>query len=100
MNEQTTASSQPVIPPTRTIPQLAPGDRVRVQQAIVGRDQEWTTRVEGVVETCRPEVTGSWYAHGKNDKLWLLRLRLRKADGELTTLVIDHNSRVERLPAG
>jgi hypothetical protein len=64
---------------------------------IVGRNQQWVTRAEGTVVACGPETTGSWYAHGKNDKLWLIRLRLRKHDGELTTLVLDHNSRVQFL---
>ena len=57
----------------------------------------WSTVAEGIVEACRPEPTGSWCAHGKNDKLWLIRLRIRKDDGELTALVIDHNSRIEVL---
>lgn len=82
-------------PPTANLPRIAPGNRVRVTQTIVGRGSTWATTVEGVVETCRAEATGSWYAHGKNDKLWLLRIRLRKDDGELSTLAIDHNSRVE-----
>ncbi len=84
-------------PPTWTTPPLRPGDHVRITQRIESRDRSWSSTVEGIVETCQAEVTGSWYAHGKNDKLWLLRLRLRKADGELTTLVIDHNSKVEKL---
>ena len=41
--------------------------------------------------------TGSWYAHSKNDKLWLDRLLIRKADGELTTLNLDDYSHVEIL---
>ncbi len=83
--------------PDWSIPKLAPGRRIRVSQIIAGRDRRWVTRVEGVVESCRPEPTGSWYAHGKNDRLWLHRVRVRKADGELTTLVLDHNSRVDVL---
>lgn len=87
-------------PPTTSVAGIRPGDRIRVVQRIVGRDIRWLSGVEGVVETLKAEATGSWYAHGKNDKLWLLRVRLRKSDGELTTLVIDHNSRVELLGRG
>lgn len=86
-----------VIPPTRQIPKIEPGQRIRVTQRIVKRDQEWSTKVEGVVVSCKPETTGSWYAHGKNDRLWLLRIRLQKPDGELTTIVVDHNSQIEYL---
>ncbi len=60
---------------------------------------DWSTAVEGVVESCRPEPTGSWFAHGKADRLWLHRVRLRKDDGELTTLVLGPQSVVDRLPA-
>src|SRR5262245_10108655 len=74
---------------------ILPGRRVRVSQMIVARDRRWETRAEGEVISLGPEPTGSWYAHGRNDKLWLMRLRLRKTDGEITTLALDHNSRVD-----
>ena len=84
-------------PRTRQTPTISPGQRIRVTQSIFGREVKWQSYVEGMVESCQPETTGSWYAHGKSDKLWLLRVRLVKNDGERTTLVIDHNSRVEIL---
>ncbi|HOB75788.1 MAG TPA: hypothetical protein PKG54_14825 [Phycisphaerae bacterium] len=83
------------IPPNA--PRLARGDRVRITQMILGRDLRWPTTVEGVVESFKPEPTGSWYAHGKGDKLWLLRVRLRKDDGEITTLTLDAHSTIEVL---
>lgn len=86
-----------VVPPTHKPPPIAPGDRIRVTQTIVGRDRRWSTSVEGVVVARQAEPTGSWYAHGKNDKLWLIRIRLRKDDGEITTLALDHNSEIEVL---
>ena len=90
--------SLPVVtPPTWNIPKIAAGRRIRVSQMIVGRHMLWVTRAEGEVISCAAEPTGSWYAHGKDDKLWLLRIRLRKSDGEITTLALDHNSRVEYL---
>ena len=84
-------------PPTRNIPKLPAGKKIRVSQMIVGRNQRWITRAEGEVVSCEAEPTGSWYAHGKNDRLWLVRVRLRKADGEVTALVLDHNTQVEVL---
>jgi hypothetical protein len=41
------------------------------------------------------QQTGSWYAHSKDDKLWLDRLTLRKSDGEITTLNLDSFSVVK-----
>ena len=42
--------------------------------------------------------TGSWFAHSKDDKLWLDRLVLRKEDGEITSLNLDDYTRVEVIP--
>ena len=67
--------------------------RVRVQQFIQGGEnigrRQWTTQVQGTIISCEAEPTGSWFAHGKNKRVWLLRLRLKKDDGELTTLNLD-----------
>ena len=76
---------------------VAPSKRVRVTQTITGRDKSWQTQVEGVVVSATSRPTGSWYAHGKNDKLWLNRLRIRRDDGELVDLVINGDSKVEIL---
>lgn len=70
--------------------------RVRVAQSIQGGEStklaRWNTQVEGTIVSCEAEPTASWFAHGKNDQVWLLRLRLRKVDGELTTLNLDDRS--------
>ena len=76
---------------------LRPGVRVKVIQQIAGRDYTWTTEVTGAVVDYQQKQTGSWFAHSKNDKLWLDRLLLRKTDGELTTLNLDAFSHVEIL---
>ena len=34
----------------------------------------------------RQAETGSWFAHSRNDRLWLDRLEIQKDDGEITTL--------------
>jgi len=77
---------------------LAPGTRVKVTQQMPQVDKVWTTEVEGTVLRWRQAVTGSWYAHGRNDRLWLDRLELRRDDGELVTLNLDRYSVIE--PAG
>lgn len=41
-----------------------------------------------------PRPTGSWFAHGKEARLWLDRLKLEKEDGELVELILDQDSRV------
>ena len=69
--------------------QLKPGAKVRVTQQIPARDHTITTDVSGTVVRFEQKPTGSWYAHSKDDKLWLDRLTLRKEDGEITTLSLD-----------
>ena len=75
--------------------QLKPGAKVRVTQQIVARDYSWSTPVSGTVVGFEQKPTGSWFAHSKNDRLWLDRLVIRKDDGEISTLNLDEFSRVE-----
>jgi hypothetical protein len=76
---------------------FAPGTRVRVTQQMPQTHTVWSTRVEGTVVRWRQDRTGSWFAHGKDDKVWLDRLELRRDDGELVTLNLDQWSLVEPL---
>jgi hypothetical protein len=72
-----------------------PGRRVRVTQQLAQRDAVWTSTVEGVVTRWQQAKTGSWFAHAKDDKLWLDRLELRLDDGELAILNLDQYSVIE-----
>lgn len=78
--------------------QLAAGAKVKITQQIAARDHTWTTATTGTVVSYSQKTTGSWFAHSKNDKLWLDRLKLRKADGEIITLNLDEYSVVEIEP--
>jgi hypothetical protein len=76
---------------------VKPGTRIRVTQTIHRREGDWHSSVSGEVLSCGQEKTGSWYAHGPKGKLMLRRIRLRKDDGELTTITLDERSQVELL---
>ncbi len=76
-----------------------PGTPVRVTQTLDRRGQDWTSEVVGVVEAWEHAPTGSWLAKGKQGKLWLKRLVLRKADGEITSLVVDRGTSIARIEA-
>jgi hypothetical protein len=80
--------------------QIMPGAQVKVTQQIAARDYSWASEVRGEVVSFKQKPTGSWYAHSKNDKLWLDRLVLRKTDGEITTLNLDEYTHVEIEKAG
>jgi hypothetical protein len=74
---------------------LTKGARVRVTQQIAARDYTWTSDIRGTIVDYSQKQTGSWYAHSKDDKLWLDRLTLRKDDGELITLNLDEYTHIE-----
>ena len=78
--------------------QLKAGARVKVTQQIAARNYTWTSEVRGTVVEYEQKQTGSWFAHSRDDRLWLDRLLIRKDDGELTTLNLDEYSHIEFEP--
>jgi hypothetical protein len=75
--------------------QLVPGAKVSVIQQIPMRNRVWTSKVSGTILDYGQFKTGSWFAHSRDDKLWLDRLVVRKDDGEITTLNLDAYTRIE-----
>jgi hypothetical protein len=76
--------------------QFQPGMIVQVTQQIPQRDGDcWTTTLRGTVVDFQQKKTGSWFAHAKDDKLWLDRLTLKTEDGEISELVLDPYTHVE-----
>jgi len=75
--------------------QLVPGAKVKVVQQIAARNYSWSSETAGTVVEFQQQQTGSWYAHSKDDKLWLDRLTIKKPDGEITTLNLDSFSVVK-----
>ncbi len=71
------------------------GTRVRITQQIPRMRGVWTSSVEGVIVNIEQAKTGSWFAHSKDDRLWLDRLELRLDDGELVVCNLDQYSRIE-----
>ena len=74
-------------------------DRFGDEYDIPTRHDSYEAEVVGIVESWEELPTGSWYAHGRQDKLWLKRLKLRKADGEITLLVLDDSTQIAKLEA-
>lgn len=77
-----------------------------VEQSKSGRGICSTAETAGTVVGWRYEPTGSWYSTDgdpntphADGRLQLLRLRLRKVDGELTDLVIDDLTTLMRMDA-
>ena len=74
-----------------------PGRRVRVTQQLAQRDRVWTNTVEGVITRYQQSKTGSWFAHAKDDTLWLDRLEIRLDDGELVALNLDQYTVIQEV---
>lgn len=79
--------------------QLKPGAKVKITQQIAARDRSWASEITGTVLAFEQAKTGSWYAHAKDDRLWLDRLTIKKDNGEISVLNLDQFSRVELLGA-
>ncbi len=75
-----------------------PGQRVRVTQQIARPRAAQSITFEGVIVRFGQQKTGSWFAHAKDDRLWLDRLEVRKDDGEIVVCNLDRYSRVEVVP--
>lgn len=76
---------------------FTPGMRVEVTQQIPHGTDVWDSKIQGAVVSYRQKKTGSWYAHAKDEKLWLDRLMLRKDDGELIELSLDGYTHIKVL---
>ena len=83
--------------PGNTTVTYAPGTRVRVTQQIPQRDDDYLATVEGKVLRQERQGSGSWFARNKSNKVWLDRLIIQKADGEISVLNMDEYTRIEVL---
>ena len=75
--------------------ELTPGTRVVVTQQIPQRDEVWTIKTEGEVVRVEQKKTGSWFAHSKDDRLWLDRLVIKKDDGEIVMFNLDGYTHID-----
>lgn len=78
-----------------TMNEIQPGMRVRVTQRVPRQSGEMSITVEGTVVSVGQGKTGSWFAHGKDNKVWLDRVELRRDDGERILMNVDRYTRVE-----
>ena len=77
---------------------LQPGQRVRITQRVPRLSGEMSITVEGTVVSVGQGKTGSWFARGKDDKVWLERVELRKDDGERVVMNLDRYSTIDAAP--
>lgn len=80
-----------------TLQEIKPGQRIRVTMQHPRVSGDLLNCVEGVVVRFGQTKTGAWYAHSRDGKLWLDRVEIEKADGELVVCNLDQYSTVEVL---
>jgi hypothetical protein len=80
-----------------SLKRFTPGQRVRITQTIAwGRHKDKTT-IDGEIVRLGQQKTGSWFAHARDDKLWIDRIELRRPDGEIVVCNLDQHSTIELL---
>ena len=90
-----TESTTPPSAPATTTDTFTPGCRVEVTQQVPRQTGVFHAKTQGVVTNFEQRKTGSWFAHAKDDKLWLDRLTVRKDDGEIVVFNLDPLTHVE-----
>jgi len=71
------------------------GSLVRVTKQLSHGEERSAFVIEGEIVRMGQQKTGSWYAHARDKKLWLDRLELKKADGEMVVVNLDEGAVVE-----
>lgn len=98
------SASTPITSATRTIPpevidllrSLKPNDNIRLTQTVrVGR-RLWTTTVEGVFRDLNYLATGVTTDRIPEDDVIVPVLHFTKPNGELSSIAIDENTKVEK----
>ena len=83
----------------KLVPSLpfSPGTKVRVAQQVRVGDKLWTTFVTGTVEASTNRPLGGMEMGLKSAYSYQPSLRLSLDDGEITTIAVDEQTRIETL---
>jgi hypothetical protein len=76
---------------------LKPGDSIRVIQAVRVGAKKWDAVAQGAFRGVAYLETGITTERVKEDDLVVPIVRFTKANGELTSISLDENTRVEKL---
>lgn len=101
-------SSTPLPSATRPVrPELAallkglrPGQRIRITQTVaINTRRRWNTTVEGVFRGVNFLATGIATDRVPEDDIVVVTVHFTKDNGELSSITLDENSRVEAISA-
>ncbi len=78
--------------------ELQPGDRVEVIHEVkVGSSKTWSTKTVGTVVNTERRRQGLHYRRSVDDKVFADMIKLKRDDGELTTITMDEFTELHRL---
>lgn len=77
--------------------ELQPGDRVEAYHQVKVGSQIWGTTTEGAVVDTDRRRHGLHHRRNVDDKVYSDIIRLRRDDGELTTVTMDEFTRIRRI---
>lgn len=100
-----TAQPEPIVLPTRRLDpalvdllrSLKPGDKLRVTQTVRVGAKTWEAVADGVFRSIAYLETGVTTDRVKEDDVVVPVVRFTKPNGELTSISLDENSRVQKL---
>jgi hypothetical protein len=98
MNPAITSSTRPLAPALVALLQaLKPGQRIRITQTVrVGR-QVWPAVTEGTFRDVNYLATGLSTHRVPADDIVVATVHFTKDNGELSSIALDENSKVERI---
>jgi len=94
------SSTRPVRPElANVLKNLKPGQRIKITQHVrVGSSAEWNATVEGAFRNVNFLATGLSTDRVPEDDIVVVTVHFTKDDGELSSVTLDENSRIEVVP--
>jgi hypothetical protein len=78
---------------------LKPGTRIKITQTVrVGSTAKWTTQVQGIFRNVNFLATGLSTDRVPEDDIVVVAVHFAKDNGELSSVTLDENSKIEVVP--
>lgn len=90
------SATRPINPElTALLQSLTPGQRIRLTQTVRVGQQQWTTTTTGTFRAVQYLATGLATERVPEDDIVVVTVHFTKENGELSSVALDENSRVE-----
>ncbi|MFN4258398.1 MAG: hypothetical protein ACK4RK_03820 [Gemmataceae bacterium] len=94
-----TSATRPLAPALMALlPNLKPGQRLRLTQRVRVGQKTWTTTVTGTFRSLSYLATGLATHRPAEDDIIIPQVHFTKDNGELSSIAIDEHTQIEALP--